>query len=85
MHTGRISGCTRVLGAPQDWDVKVHGPCGGLPIRDEITTAGKGMTSAWFPTPDELERILAGAPIYLTVLGINHPPVSMSVGPKPED
>lgn len=83
MHTGRISGATRNLGAPRDWDKDAHGPCGGLPIRDEKTTAGDGMTSAWFPTPEEIERIAAGAPVYLTVLGRVHPPVSMAVGPRP--
>jgi hypothetical protein len=41
------------------------------------------MTSAWFPTPEEIERIKEGAPIYLTVLGAVHPPVAMGVGPRP--
>lgn len=83
MHTGRIQNATRVLKAPSDWDRDKDGHCGGLPIRDEPTTAGQGMTSAWFPTPEEIERIKDGAPIYLTVLGTVHPPVSMGVGPRP--
>ena len=83
MHVGRIQGATRNLHAPADWDRDKDGPCLGLPIRDEKTTAGDGMTSAWFPTPEEIERIAQGAPIYLTVLGHVHPPVSMSVGPRP--
>lgn len=43
MHIGRILGATRNLGAPADWDKSKHGTCGGLPIRDEMTTAGKAM------------------------------------------
>ncbi len=84
MHVGRILGSTRTLGAPRDWDPKAQGPCGGLPIRDELTTAGPAMTSAWLPTPEEITRIAAGAPIYLTVVGQGHPPVAMNVGPIPE-
>lgn len=84
MHVGRILGATRNLGAPADWDRSKHGICGGLPIRDESTTAGKAMTSAWLPTPEEIERIGAGAPVYLTVIGQIHPPISMAVGPSPD-
>jgi len=83
MHVGRIQNMTRNLGAPIDWDRDANGPCGGLPIRDEDTTAGRGMTSAWFPTAEEIQRIVEGAPVYLTVIGRVHPPVSMGVGPRP--
>jgi hypothetical protein len=84
MLVGRIDGATRNFGAPHDWDKATRGPCGSLPIRDELTTAGPGMTSAWLPTPEEIEKIKAGAPVYLTVFGNVHPPVSMAVGPIPE-
>ena len=60
MHVGRIQNATRVLNAPRGWNRDENGPCGGLPIRDEQTTAGEGMVSAWFPTPEEIERIAAG-------------------------
>jgi hypothetical protein len=83
MHAGRIQGFTRVLGPPEGWDKVVRGACGSLVIRDEDTVAGHGMTSAWFPTPEELKRVLAGAPIYLTVVGEVHPPVSVGVGLVP--
>lgn len=85
MHVGRIVGATRNLGAPPGWEKEKHGACGGLPIRDELTTAGQGMKSAWFPTPEEIKRIAAGAPIHLFVLGTVHPPVYMRVGAKPEE
>ena len=83
MHVGRIQNATRTLSAPKDWNRDENGPCGGLPIRDEKTSAGMGMFSAWFPTPEEIERIKEGAPIYLIVLGSTHPPVDMRVGPRP--
>jgi hypothetical protein len=78
MHPGRVSNATHVLGKPKDWKVEEPGHC-SLAVREEKTTAGPGMTSAWFPTPEEIERIRNGAPIYLTVVGEVHPPVSMSV------
>jgi hypothetical protein len=84
MHVGRIVGATRNLGAPMDWDRDARGPCCGLPVRDDDTTAGPGMTSAWFPTSEEIERINLGAPVHLTVLGRTHPPVAMSVGVAPD-
>jgi hypothetical protein len=84
MLVGMIAGATRNLGAPADWDRNTQGICGGLPIRDDATTAGPGMTSAWHPTPEELARLNAGASIHLTILGTMHPPVSMSVGSAPE-
>lgn len=80
MHSGRIADATTVLGAPEGWNKTTRGPCGSLAIRVEKTTAGIGMTSAWYPTPDEIVRIVCGAPIYLTVLSNVHPPVAMSVG-----
>lgn len=84
MHAGRISGTTRTLGPPADWNKEDDGPCGRLAIRDEPTTAGIGMTSAWFPTPEEIIRLQAGAPIYLTIIGMEHPPVDLQVGAVPE-
>jgi len=85
MRTLRIRGFTRYLGKPSDWRPDDQGPCNHLAIRDEMTTAGHGMTSAWEPLPEEIERIKAGAPILLTVLGAVHPPVAMSVGAALDD
>lgn len=80
MFVGRIMGATRTLGAPYSWDKAQQGHCGSLPIRDVETSAGPGMESVWFPTPEELTAIAAGAPIMLTILGQKHPPVSVNVG-----
>lgn len=84
MHSGRISHTSRNLGAPPGWDHDKQGHCGHLAIRDVMTTAGPAMQSVWFPTPAEIERIKAGAPIYLTLIGMFHPPVAMDVGPVPD-
>lgn len=69
----RIKGWTRELGKSQGYK--------GLPIKDGFTASGSAvMTSAWQPSPDELERLASGAPIILSVLGTAHPPVLIHVG-----
>jgi len=80
---GRIQNATRVLGAPANWDQKVL-PCGALPILDAPSGAGIQMISAWEPTPQELLKLVAGAPVYLNVFGTIHPPVAVFVGEPPE-
>lgn len=82
MMIGRVVGCTRVLGKSQGYL--------GLPIRDELincSVGGEGtpaMVTAWIPTPDEIAKIVAGAPIHLRILGTGHPPVMLDVGDVPE-
>lgn len=79
----RVSGATRYLGAPPGW--KDEGkPCGYLAIRDEKTTVGPAMTSAWELEPHEVEAVTKGAPVYLMICGVVHPPVSIKVGMPPE-
>lgn len=86
MEIGHIRGATRVLGAPLDLEPQRHGACAGLPIRDAVYQGGlPDMRSPWFPTPEELARLQAGAPIYLSVIGETHPPVALSVGLNGED
>lgn len=79
-----IEGCTRTLGEAQGYIP--------LPLRDEMTPeqlpTGETvmiprMVTAWEPTPEEAARLGAGATLYLSVLGIKHPPVSMFVGEAP--
>lgn len=83
MLPGRIPDATRVMAEGQD-----EYSC--LPIRDELVDCGeplgrqRAMRSAWFPTPDELVRICAGAPVHLIILGTGHPPVWLEVGEEPE-
>jgi hypothetical protein len=81
----RIPKADRYLGAPLGWKPDENGPCGHLAIRDMDTTAGPAMMSLWEPTPDELERLNAGAKVSLLVVGTIHPPVSISVGMVPSE
>lgn len=78
MLVGRISNATRTIGKSQGYL--------GLPLRDEpIDCPVNGldtpsMVTAWLPSPDELARIAAGAPILLRILGSSHPPCMVEVG-----
>ena len=81
MQIGRIQGWTRELGKGQGYL--------GLPLRDTVITCTVGgtgtpaMETAWLPTPDEIARINAGAPVILRVIGTAHPPVMLEVGDAP--
>ncbi|WP_426229304.1 hypothetical protein [Pararhizobium sp. DWP3-4] len=83
MQIGMIAGATRVIGKSQGYL--------GLPLRDETincTVGGDGthaMCTAWLPTPDEIERINAGAPVILRIIGTAHPPVMVEVGQTPDE
>ncbi|KFG68693.1 hypothetical protein [Microvirga sp. BSC39] len=83
MMIGFVRGATRIIGKSQGYF--------GLPLRDEVINCsvnGEGtpaMTTAWMPTPEELERLNAGAPVHLTVLGTMHPPVMVEVGEVPDE
>lgn len=69
----RIAGATRRIGKAQGYK--------GLSVLDRVTETGQPvMTTAWEPTPAEIDRIAAGAPIYLHILGTGHPPVMLDVG-----
>lgn len=68
-----ISDTTRRIGKSQGYL--------GLCVRDIVFEDGTpAMMTAWEPTPAELARLNAGAPIYLTLLGTAHPPVLLEVG-----
>lgn len=75
MLIARIEGATRVLGKSQGYL--------GLPVRDESVEGVPCMVTAWEPSPDEIARLVVGAPVYLRVLGSSHPPVAMEVGTVP--
>lgn len=83
MQIGRITNATRVLGKVQGY--------AGLPVRDELineTVHGPEtpcMTTAWHPTPKELEALNAGAPVHVRILGNRHPPIMVTVGEIPSD
>jgi len=48
-----------------------------------VIYTGRSFTSQWRPTPAELAKIAAGAPIRLSILSEWHPPVMITVGPIP--
>ena len=75
----RITGATRNLGAPADWNPEISGPCIHLPIRDDVIDGLPYMTSRWEPTPAELADLNAGRPVELRILGVQHPVVSLIV------
>lgn len=78
---GRIENFTRIWGAPEGWDEAVDGPCCGLAVREQ----GGVLASVWEPTPAELERLNAGAPVYLFIAGTVQPPVGIEVGYAADD
>ncbi len=83
MHPGRIEGATRRLGAPQNWEKEKHGHCAALTIKDDVLDSGVPvMASVWFPTPEEIAALAAGAPVKLWVVG-RWAPVKLSVGSEP--
>jgi hypothetical protein len=82
MQIGRIKGTTRVLGKSQGYM--------GLPLRDDTincTVNGPNtpcMTTAWHPTPKEIEALNAGAPVHVRIVGTGHPPIMVEVGEVPD-
>ena len=80
MRIGIIAGATRTFYAPDDWDEAVSGPCDPLAIRDDVFDGVPCMTSAWFPTEEELQRMCEGAPVYFTEMGSEHSVVALGVG-----
>ena len=76
MMINAIEGCTRRIGKAQGYL--------GLPLRDEVVDGVPQMTSSWQPSPAELAALIAGAPIYVTLLGTGHPPILVHIGPVPE-
>jgi hypothetical protein len=91
---GRIQGAQRVLGKSQGYyGLPVRDDAmtaGDLPhmlhIMAHSQVDGKvpTMQTVWFPTPDEIERIVLGAGIYVSLIGIAHPPINVVIGEPPE-
>jgi hypothetical protein len=82
MEIGRIAGATRVVGKSQGYL--------GLQLRDEVIVcevngpATPAMVTAWFPTPDELAALNAGAPVHVRILGSSPPPMMLFTGEAPD-
>lgn len=82
MLGARIEGATRVLGERQGYT--------GLDVLDVVvncTVMGPNtpqMTTAWTPTPEELEALNKGAAVHVHLMGRQHPPIRVDVGPLPD-
>lgn len=74
MLIGRIRGSNFTYTAPPGMD-----NCQDLHVRVDEADGVRTITSAWYPTPDELARLRDGQPIHLHVYGSGHPVVAMSV------
>jgi hypothetical protein len=74
----RIAGATHRLGAPKGWDKDKDGNCGHLWVR----VAGNVFTSAWEPTPGELQALNEGGSVRLSIVG-GQPPVMLDIEPAP--
>lgn len=96
MEIGRIQGATRVLGKSQGYyGLPIRDEAknlGDLPHmlhtlqNDSVTGPDTPtMVTAWIPSPDELAALAAGAPLYVSLVGIAHPPISVTIGEKPRD
>lgn len=80
MIPGRIEGANVTLGAPEGYT----GKCSPLHILAEDAPNGSlYLSSVWFPTPEELAALAAGAPVRLTMHSSRHPPVKLGVGEVP--
>lgn len=81
MQIGMIPRHTRICGKSQGFM--------GLPLRDETLRFEDGgtvneMTSAWLPTPKELEALNAGAAVHVKIWGEVPSPMLVEVGELPE-
>ena len=84
MKINEIPNATRNLTRPENWDDATMGTCVSLPIVDMEQDGVPVMVSSWQPTDDELARLNNGAPVYLHVVGEQHPPVMLSVSEDEE-
>lgn len=56
---------------------------GALHVAAEVHDGIHFMVSKWEPTPDELQRLFAGAPVVLGISAQQHPVVFLSVDLPP--
>lgn len=74
MTPGEVKFATHQFGEPLGWDATKDVTCDTLHVRKR----GNMFESAWYPTAEELRRLVTGAPVILTVWG-GQPPVALNV------
>ena len=55
--------------------------CQDLHVRVSQENGQRVITSAWFPSPEEIRAMADGHAVHLTIYGSGHPVVSLSVSP----
>lgn len=76
MIPGKINEATRSLGPPPGVTAN---ECDRLWIKDIDDGRFTGMQSAWLPTAEEIDELMRGKPIILTVFSTVHPMISLGV------
>ncbi len=75
MHPIKFNGCNVDLGRPKDMTDE---QCLSLPAEKNVDNSGFDYyLTAWMPNKEDLESLNRGEPMYLKVIGNNHPPVSL--------
>jgi hypothetical protein len=76
----KLTDATRSMGKPSDWDDSL-GECQSLDIHDTVDEKDNPiMISAWALEEGELEKLAAGAPLFLRIYGTGHPVVALYAG-----
>lgn len=71
----RFNGMTNIYTAPEGHNAERDGEIFDLPVMDDGVT----MTSVWKPSEEELDILVNGGGISLSILGRAQPPVMLGV------
>lgn len=75
MEAVRICGANKVFAKPSDWNEAIDGPCDDLHVLKTETQ----MRSAWHPTNEEIDALMAGEVVLIAVFGQALPPLMVGV------
>lgn len=85
MHPGRIANANVTYTEPEGWDRSKHGVCWAIHAKRTPVGNGHHITTAWFPTLQELHAMYNGAPVYLTLCTSTQPATKLEVGKPAEN
>lgn len=71
----RFNGMTNIYVAPEGHDPEKDGEIFDLPVMND----GTSLTSVWKPDKDELDILMKGGGISLSIMGQAQPPVMLGV------